>query len=120
MDFIPDYNTNNENKINELNKLQKEKDISKKENNNNDARYGINDLISIIFKCIDPYVEYSIIAPKTESFVRIEEKLYNEYPELKEFEVYFIANGVKINRFKTIEENNLKNNDKILINKFDN
>ena len=112
-------NKNNENNINEINQLQKEKDISKKENNNDDVRYGLNDLVSITFKCLEPNVDYSIIVPKTESFVRIKEKLYNEYP-VRDFEVYFIANGGKIHRFKTIQENRLKNNDKIIINKYDN
>ena len=51
--------------------------------------------------------------------MRLEEQLYEEYPEYKEFDVYFTVKGDKIKRFKSIEENKLKNKDKILLNIFD-
>ena len=59
---------------------------------------------------------YSLPCKNTDLFVRIEEKLNNDYPELKDKETYFLVNGRKIKRFKTLEENQIKSND--LINLF--
>ena len=48
-----------------------------------------------------------------ELFVRLEERFYKDYPELKEYDINFAINGQKIKRFKTIDENQIKNNDLI-------
>ena len=61
-------------------------------------------------------MNYSLPCKNTDLFVRIEEKLNNDYPELKDKETYFLVNGRKIKRFKTLEENQIKSND--LINLF--
>ena len=45
-----------------------------------------------------------------------EEKLYDEYPEFKEVNTYFTVNGRLIKRFKSMLENNIRDNDKILLN----
>ena len=60
-------------------------------------------------------VNYNIICKNTDLFVRLEEKLYQDYPRFKDFEIYFQVGARKINRFKTIEENNIKNNDVISV-----
>ena len=44
--------------------------------------------------------------------------MYDEYPELKNNDNYFLVNGRKIKRFLTIDENNIKDGDNILINNF--
>ena len=49
-------------------------------------------------------------------FVRLEEKLYNQYPEYKDVITYFVVNGNTVKRFKTMKENKIKNNDTILLN----
>ena len=41
--------------------------------------------------------------------------LYNKYPKYIETENYFLANGNKINRNKTFDKNNIKNNDIITL-----
>ena len=56
---------------------------------------------------------YEMPCKNTDLFVRLEEKLYNEYPKYKNFETFFLVNNRKILRFKTLEENNIINNDKI-------
>ena len=58
---------------------------------------------------------YSIVCKKTDLFVELEEKLYNEYPEFKDYLTYCLAHGQPILRFKTLEENNIRNNDKIIV-----
>ena len=60
-----------------------------------------------------------MLMSKTEKFGRIEQDLYEEYPEfIEEKNNYFTTNGIKINRNKTLEENNIKNNDVILLAKY--
>ena len=44
-------------------------------------------------------------------FVRLEEKLYNDYPNFKNYETYFEVDTRRIKRFKTIDENKIKGND---------
>ena len=73
-------------------------------------------IISIIFKSIDQKVNFSFTCKNTDIFVRIEEKLYKVYPEYKEYNNFFTVSGRTIKRFKSIEENNIKNADNILLN----
>jgi len=49
-------------------------------------------------------------------FVRLEEKLYDEYPKYKDVETYFLVNGKKVLRFKSMKENNIKNGQVIMLN----
>ena len=57
----------------------------------------------------------------TDDFTNIEKILYKKYPKYKDFENYFLVNGTKINRHRTLEENKIKNNDILTleINNFD-
>ena len=59
-------------------------------------------LLTIIFYSVDQKIHYSLICKNTDKFNRIEEKLYDIYPEYKETENFFMIHGNKINRFKTI------------------
>ena len=47
------------------------------------------------------------------SFISQEERLYESYPQYKNEDTYFEANGIRIKRFKTLDENGIKNNDVI-------
>ena len=51
---------------------------------------------------------YSLICKNTDIFIRIEEQLYEDFPEYKERETYFMNKGNKIKRFKNLNENNIK------------
>ena len=108
------YSKNNE--INNLNNQISGLNIN---NNPNFGNVNIKDIISILFKSIDQKVEISFPCHVDCIFVRIEEQLYNEYPEYKEFNTYFTVNGRVIKRFKSIKENDLKNFDKILLNVYE-
>ena len=57
-----------------------------------------------------------MICNKKESISRLEEELYNEYPKYKEFNTYLTCKGVVLKRFKTVEENNIKKGDAIIVN----
>ena len=58
---------------------------------------------------------YNLMCKNVDLFVRLEERLYEDFPQFKEYETYFEVNGKRIKRFKTIEQNNIKTNDVINI-----
>ena len=73
----------------------------------------INDIFAVNFDYID--FHFCTTCRKTDKFNQIEKKLYEEYPELESNNIYFLANGQIIDRNKTIEENNIKAGNTILI-----
>ena len=54
---------------------------------------------------------FNLICKKRDLFVRLEERLYENFPQYKEFDIYFLVDGRRIKRFKTLEQNNINNND---------
>ena len=58
---------------------------------------------------------YGLACKNTNLFVRLEEILNNNFPELKKHDTYFMVNTRRIKRFLTLEENKIKNNDMINI-----
>ena len=91
-------------KNNELNKLRSEC-------NNNIIREILpgEEIISVLFISGDYKLTYSLPCKNTTVFVKIEEKLYEEFPEYRETDNYFLVGGIKVKRFKTIKENAIKN-----------
>ena len=77
-------------------------------------------IISIVFNSGNQKIQYYNRAYKdTEIFSRVEEKLYNEYPEFKDKDTYLMIRGNKIKRFKTLKENNIKDGDVIQVHIYD-
>ena len=76
-------------------------------------------LMTVIFIPPDSKIHYSLICKNTDKFNRIENVLYEQYSEYQESENYFTANGIKIIKSKTLEENKIKFSDVITLNKFD-
>ena len=74
-------------------------------------------LMSVIFNSVDKKIHYSIICKNTDIFTRLEIELYNEgkYKEYRNYNNYFIANGRKINKLYTLEQNGIKNSDIITL-----
>ena len=60
-------------------------------------------------------MNYSLICKNTELFVRLEERLYEDFPQFKNYETFFEVNTRRIKRFKTLDENNIKSKDLINI-----
>ena len=58
---------------------------------------------------------YSLICKNTDLFVRLEERLYKDFPEFKNYETYFEIKTKRIKRFKTIDENKIKSKDIITV-----
>ena len=71
--------------------------------------------MTVIFASDDKKLHYAVICKNTDQFLKIEEKLYQSFPEYKDEGYYFTVNGSKINRDKTMDENNIKNSDIISI-----
>ena len=75
-----------------------------------------DNIISIAFISVNQKIQnYNRAYKDTEIISRIEEKLYNEYPEFKEKDTYLMLNTNKIKRFKSLKENNVKDGDIIQI-----
>ena len=70
-------------------------------------------IIAVNFRSMGSHeiVNYCLPCKNTDLFIRLEEKLYNDYPNLKDYETYFEVDTRRIKRFKTIDENNIKGND---------
>ena len=58
---------------------------------------------------------YNIVCKNTDMFIRLEEKLYNDYPQFKDYETYFTVKAKRIKRFKTLDENDIQNNDVVSV-----
>ena len=90
-----------------------------KNNNNNIINYKITSInpgeeilaINFVSNGVKDICNYNLICKNTDLFVRLEERLYQDFPDFKNYETYFEVNTKRIKRFKTIEENNIKNND---------
>ena len=73
-------------------------------------------LIAVNFISVDQRINHNIICTNKTKFYEIEVELYDKYPEYKENDNYFMFNGFKINRWKTLEENRI-NGYTIILNK---
>ena len=56
-------------------------------------------------------IHYSLPCLDTDLFIKLEEKLYEDFPMYKNYETYFEFCGRRIKRFKTLAQNGIKNND---------
>ena len=121
-------NNNNKKDLIDNNKDFKENENKNiKDNNNNKEDLQANQnckdsndtKISLFFESVDQKIKETIVCQSNESFHILEGILYEKYPQYKESENYFIVNGVKVNRFKTLKENNIKNGDKVVLNIID-
>ena len=75
--------------------------------------------MTVIFISVDQKIHYSLICKNTDDFIRLEKKLYDEYPEYKESENYFMVHGTKVNKYKNLEENKIVDNDIITLKKIE-
>ena len=60
-----------------------------------------------------------LICKNTDNIHKIEEQLYNQYPQLMETENYFSFKGKLLNRFQVFEKNSIKNGDTIILKQID-
>ena len=72
-------------------------------------------LMSVIFTSLDKKVQYSVICKNSDIFNKIENILYDSYLEYRESENNYTINGYKINKYKSLEANKIKDHDIILL-----
>ncbi len=77
-------------------------------------------LMIITFISYEQQLHYSVMCKNTDEFHKVEGLLYKDNPQFKENENYFLLNGQKINKYKTLEQNGVKNNSQILLFGIDN
>ena len=63
----------------------------------------------VFFTSVDQTINYPIPCIDSDIFAEVEEKLYKEYPEYRETNNCFIANGKEVLRFKSIADNKIGN-----------
>ena len=107
----------------ELEKLLEEKNqeikdyIFKFSNSNNNEQlvnFKTGDkIIAVLFMTQGNQDIYNYTMPckTSDLFVRLEERLYHDFPKYRNFETFFMVNARRIFRFKSLEENQIKNND---------
>jgi len=103
--------------MNEL--INKDKEIK---NLNSNMEYSLKPgekLMTVIVESVDKQFQYAVICKNSDKLYKIEEMLYEQFPEYLEEKFYFMLGGNVLNQFKTIEQNNIKFSDKILMKKYD-
>ena len=75
----------------------------------NDDNFKLNEMMCVNFISSDQKVHYAVACLKSITFAQVEEKLYQQYPEYRETNNNFIANGTQVLRFKTISDNKIGN-----------
>jgi hypothetical protein len=105
------------------NDIDYKKILQKKDNEIEELRIKMNNLnfeqikpgekiFSINFISEDNKISnYSLTCKNTDTFVKIEQMLYEDFPEYKNKETYFKVNNRTIRRFLTIDENNIGRNE---------
>ena len=124
---LNDYNIlkqkikNLENEINNKNKeiqnyILQIKNINENKNEITSINPG-EKIVSVLFMTQgnQDILNYSMACKNTDLFVRLEERLYNDFPKYKNYNTFFKVDVNGILRFKTIEENGIKNNDIISV-----
>ena len=90
-----------DNEINNLkNKIQKE-----------EPKFNLADIIIVYFRPNDASFYEGIKCLSTDTFADVEEKLYKKRNELRDTNNTFIFNAKPVLRFKTLEENHIKDGD---------
>ena len=73
-------------------------------------------LMTVNFVSPNQNFYFSVICKKNDEFFKVEEILGKKHPEYSKNDKNFTFNGVKINRFKTLEKIGIRDNDVIYIN----
>ena len=89
--------------------------IDKNNMNKVECHLNFNEILIIKFISNDQNINYFLKCTKDQIFAEIEEKLYKFYPEYRNSNNIYLANGKNILRFKTIAENNLRNGDTVVL-----
>ena len=107
--------TNNSSLMQSLKNIikQKEQELiqlkSKNIPNKSNKSFSMDQILAVNFISTDQRVHYAVPCIKNNTFAEIKEKLYQQFPEYRETNNEFLAQGRQVLRFKTIGENNIGN-----------
>ena len=73
-------------------------------------------IIAINFQSTKQDIHKPMACKNTDLISRLEENLYNDYPQYKELNTYLTCNGNIIKRFKSLDENGIKDGNSIVVN----
>ena len=78
-------------------------------------------LMIINFECVfDHSYDYSFQCTHKQIFADLENKLHKKFPDLKDFNIYYLYSGGKITKYyETLEELGIKDREKILFDKIE-
>ena len=88
-------------------------DLKNQLKNKGNKNVDFNDIMVVNFISLDQRINCGIKCLKTDTFAEVEEKLYQKYEEYREMNNNFTVNGNIVLRFKTINDNHIKDGDKI-------
>ena len=88
---------------------------NKKNDKSIETEQNKNQVITIFFESTDKKINYKLDCNKDSIFKDIEEKLNQEFAELRNVKKYYLCNGSQIDINKTFEENKIEDNSLILI-----
>lgn len=72
-------------------------------------------IMSVMVHSVSLNIYTSLICKNTDLFMNLEIKLYEEFPNAKRKNNYFTVKGQLVDRYKSLQENNIKENDVILL-----
>ena len=75
--------------------------------------------IRLYFESMDQRLQCSVVCKETDIFNTVVNKVFRMEPRFKENFNYFLCNGNRINDYKSIKDNNIKDGDHILLNCFE-
>lgn len=112
-DKIKILSTDINNKYKEINYYKNQVQNSKENQNEITSIKPGEKIISVQFisQGINDIFNYGMACKNTDLFVKLEERLYNDFPKYRKLETLFEVNGRRILRFQTLDENKIKNND---------
>ena len=77
--------------------------------------YIADEPIAVVFKSIDQTINYPVAGYNFDNFSKLENKLFNEFPDLKNKNIFYISNGIIIDKSSSLKDNKIKNGTNILI-----
>ena len=115
--FNERYQYNRFHRIQRRDIFQSRSAIIRYTNNTNNIRTDRQniEIFAVNFISFDQTINFPMACKSSDNFTELEKKLYIEYPDLKKKNIYFFANGKLIERSSTLEQNNIKSGNAILI-----
>jgi len=83
-----------------------------------EIRTNTKKIMSVNFSWQEKNINYNMPCYESDVFRTLKERLINEYPEIKNMNIYFIASGTTVDENKTMLENKILSGSTILINEY--